>query len=60
LHLHHVGVPTIVLAAPVRYAHSHVGIVDWADVTALARLVWALVSRLDGAALDRLLPWGRG
>jgi endoglucanase len=60
LHLHRRGVPTIVLAAPVRYAHSHAGIVDLGDLEALERLVVALLERLDRATLEtRLLPWER-
>ncbi len=59
LHLNDRGVPTIVIAVPVRYAHSHVGVIEVADLEAMWDLLWALLQRLDGAALDRLLPWGR-
>lgn len=60
LHLHRRGVPTIVLAAPVRYAHSHAGIVDLGDLEALERLVQALLERLDRDTIERrLLPWER-
>lgn len=60
LHLHRRGVPTIVLAAPVRYAHSHAGIVDLGDLEAVERLVQALLERFDRATIARrLLPWER-
>jgi putative aminopeptidase FrvX len=60
LHLHRRGVPTIVLAAPVRYAHSRAGIVDLGDVEAVERLVQALLERLDRDTIERrLLPWER-
>lgn len=59
LHLHQRGVPTVVVAVPVRYAHSHAGVIDMNDLQSMARLVWALVSRLDSKTVsERLLPWG--
>jgi len=47
LHLEGVGIPTLVVAVPVRYAHSHVGVLDLGDLDAAGRLVRALVARLD-------------
>lgn len=60
LHLHRRGVPTLVLAAPVRYAHSHNGVVDHGDIEAMAWLVWSLVQKLDRETVSaRLLPWSQ-
>lgn len=60
LHLHRNGVPTIVVAVPVRYAHSHVGVIDVADLEAMESLVWALLERISSSTLrDELLPWSR-
>jgi putative aminopeptidase FrvX len=58
LHLHGAGVPSLVLSVPVRYAHSHVGVIDPADLVATERLVWELLKRLDRTVVnERLLPW---
>lgn len=58
LHLHARGVPTIVVAVPVRYAHSHVGVIDVADLEAMEALVWALMEGLSSKTIqERLLPW---
>ncbi len=60
LHLHRRGVPCVVLAAPVRYAHSHSGIIDLRDLAALRELVWALLDRLDLETLQsRIIPWSK-
>ncbi len=60
LHLHRLGVPSLVLAVPVRYAHSHASVLDAHDLYALRRLVWALLERLDEATLrERVLTWVR-
>ena len=60
LHLEGLGVPAIVLAAPVRYAHSHAGVLDLADLEATGRLARALVRRLDRLTVEeRLLERGR-
>jgi len=60
LHLHGHGVPTLVVAAPVRYAHSHVGVIDVGDLEAMEALVWALLGKLDSKTVEeRLLPWDK-
>lgn len=46
LHLAQLGVPTIVLACPVRYAHSHNGIAHLQDYRHMVQLTAALVQTL--------------
>ena len=41
------GVPTIVLGVPIRYIHSHVGVIQSDDYAATLELVLALLARLD-------------
>jgi putative aminopeptidase FrvX len=53
-------VPSLVVAVPVRYAHSHSGVIDLHDLYALRRLVWALLERLDeNTVRERITPWER-
>ena len=47
IHLSNLGVPTIVLSAPVRYAHSHNGILSLSDFQAVLDLTIALVERFN-------------
>ena len=49
IHLHGHGVPTIVLAVPVRYAHSPTGLIHTDDYDNTLALVEAAVMRLDAA-----------
>lgn len=55
IHLHGRGVPTVVLAVPVRYIHSHVSILDVNDYLSALDLVAAIVGRLDRRTLESLL-----
>jgi len=41
------GVPTIVVAVPARYIHSHISLLRWQDYLAAARLVFEVIARLD-------------
>ncbi len=54
IHLHGVGVPTIVLAVPARHIHSHSSIVHRDDFEQARQLLVALLSRLDAAAVAAL------
>lgn len=47
IHVAQRGVPTIVIGVPVRYAHSHVGIISLDDYQETLRLLIALVAGLD-------------
>ena len=48
------GVASICIGVPTRYIHSHAGIMHIADFEAAARLVTALVRRLDAGTVERL------
>ncbi len=54
------GVPTVVIGVPVRYAHSHHGIVSLKDLEATIQLVKSLIQRLDEQTVEGLKkkPWG--
>ena len=47
IHLHGIGVPTIVLGVPARHIHSHVGFIHRDDYDRMLRLIVALIERLD-------------
>ncbi|MEN6438880.1 MAG: M42 family metallopeptidase [Syntrophobacter sp.] len=47
IHLHGIGVPTIVLAVPARHIHSHSGFISREDYDRALRLIIALVEKLD-------------
>jgi putative aminopeptidase FrvX len=53
------GVPTTVIGVPVRYAHSHYGIVNLKDIEATVRLIKGLIQRLDQKTVENLKknPW---
>lgn len=48
------GVPTINVAVPTRYLHSHNGIVARSDIESTARLIAEVVRRLDAATAEAL------
>ena len=50
------GVPTVVVAVPARYIHSHISLLQWADYRTAARLVLELALRLDA---DRVASFTR-
>ena len=47
IHVSGIGVPTVVLAAPVRYAHSHNGMLSLNDFQATLDLTIAIIERID-------------
>ncbi|MBD3305286.1 M20/M25/M40 family metallo-hydrolase [candidate division KSB3 bacterium] len=47
IHVHHTGVPTVVIAPPVRYIHSHVGVLHLDDYDNALHLLMELLRRLD-------------
>ncbi len=57
IHLHGSGVPTIVVSLPVRYVHSHGGIMHRTDFDAEVELLVRLVQRLDQKAVSDLTAW---
>ena len=57
LHTSGMGVPCIVLGIPVRYIHSHRGILDLADLNAAIALCHKLVQRLDQTTVSSLTQY---
>jgi len=51
------GVPSIVLATPSRYIHSHNSMIDVRDYMAMVELAIALVQRLDQNEVDALTAY---
>lgn len=47
IHLHDVGVPTVVLSVPARHIHSHSAIIHHDDYDQAAKLLVAVVEKLD-------------
>ncbi len=47
IHMHGAGVPTVVLAVPARYVHTHNTIIDISDYLATLKLVLKLVETID-------------
>jgi endoglucanase len=50
------GIPTLVLAVPVRYAHNGVGMIDLGDYEACLRLLTAGIDEIDPGTLAGFLP----
>lgn len=55
IHTFGVGVPSVVIGAPVRYIHSHNAVLHRDDFDHTVRLVTAVIRRLDAATLERLV-----
>lgn len=55
IHLSGIGVPSIVVAVPTRYIHSHAGVFNLDDYNGLLRLLTAAISRLDSGKLAEIL-----
>jgi len=55
IHKHGMGVPTVVLSVPVRYIHSHVGVLCLDDYLSALRLTLAFVRRCDRAFWRKIL-----
>jgi endoglucanase len=54
IHLANIGIPSIVVSVPTRHIHSHVGVIDMADVENGLRLVIELLKVLDRKTVDSL------
>ena len=54
IHLANIGIPSIVVSVPTRHIHSHVGVIDMADVENCLRLVIELLKVLDRKTVDSL------
>lgn len=56
IHLHGIGVPSIVIGVPTRYIHSHVGILNQDDYENAITLITEVVKRLDVDIVKGLRP----
>ncbi|HOE91158.1 MAG TPA: M20/M25/M40 family metallo-hydrolase, partial [Candidatus Cloacimonadota bacterium] len=56
IHISNIGVPTIVLAVPVRYAHSHNCMMKMSDYQATLDLIIKLIETIDEKVLEKILP----
>lgn len=54
IHLHSLGVPTVVVAVPARHIHSHSSIIHRDDYDRAVKLLTALILRLDTATIGDL------
>jgi putative aminopeptidase FrvX len=54
IHLHHVGVPTAVLAVAARHIHSHSSIIHREDYDNAVKLLTAVIKRLDADTVTML------
>jgi len=60
IHLHRIGVPTVVLSVPTRHIHSHNALLRRDDFDHTAALVTALIQGLDKEAVTALSSSGVG
>jgi len=56
IHLSNLGVPSVVLAVPVRYAHSHNGMMSMKDYNSALELIKKLIEKIDAEVLNNILP----
>jgi endoglucanase len=54
IHLHGVGVPSVVIGVPSRYIHSHVSLISREDYDRTVALVTEVVRRLDASTVAEL------
>jgi putative aminopeptidase FrvX len=54
IHMHRIGVPSLVLGMPTRYIHGHVGILHRGDFDATVRLLVAVIRQMDAKAVASL------
>jgi len=54
IHLHKTGVPTVVLSVPARHIHSHSSMIHRDDYDAAAKLLLAVINRLDAETVAGL------
>lgn len=55
IHVHHEGVPSLVLSIPTRYIHSHNSIIHRGDYEAAVKLLVAIIKKLDIKEYAKLL-----
>ena len=57
IHLHGTGVPTVVFSLPVRYIHSHGGILHRDDFDAAVELLTRVIPELDEKTVSDMTAW---
>ncbi|MBF0545245.1 MAG: M42 family metallopeptidase [Candidatus Riflebacteria bacterium] len=55
IHVHSLGVPSVVIGVPVRYAHSHIGMISLTDFEASVNLVCETIMKLDSKTFQNML-----
>ena len=55
IHLHGIGVPTVVLGVPTRHIHSHSGMIHKNDFERTLQLLIALIQKLDAQTAEDLI-----
>ncbi len=56
IHLHGIGVPSLVIGVPTRYIHSHVGVIDHNDFENAVKLLVEIIKKLDINMVNGLRP----
>jgi putative aminopeptidase FrvX len=54
IHTSNIGIPSIAVGVPTRHIHSHVGVIDTADIDSTLKLVIELVKALDKKTVEGL------
>jgi putative aminopeptidase FrvX len=57
IHMHASGVPTVVLAVPARYVHTHNAIIDVSDYLCSLKLMLKMVEAIDGRVVEELTSY---
>jgi len=57
IHLHRIGVPTVVISVPTRHIHCHNAIMHRDDFDRAVQLVTAVIERLDKKTVAGLTSW---
>jgi len=55
IHLHGIGVPTVIIGVPTRHIHSHSGMIHRDDFERTLRLIIALIRKLDAQTAEDLI-----
>lgn len=56
IHLHGIGVPSLVMGVPTRYIHSHVAVINYDDFENTVKLMVEVIKRLDFDTVKNLRP----
>ena len=57
IHISNLGVPSIVLGVPVRYAHTHRGIISLDDYDQLQKLLHAIITEIDKTVYNEIIKF---